>query len=84
MIAVANPIALRGRGAQCEVREAPAKVNRETMIQEAAYFRAERRGFAHGGELDDWLAAEAEIERTLAAPAQNPAPVSVPKARPAR
>jgi hypothetical protein len=31
------------------------------MISEAAYYRAQRRGFAPGRELDDWLAAEAEI-----------------------
>lgn len=35
--------------------------DRRRMIAEAAYFRAERRGFAVGGELDDWLAAEAEL-----------------------
>jgi len=35
------------------------------MIAEAAYFRAEKRGFALGGELDDWLAAESEIDRLL-------------------
>ena len=29
-------------------------------IAVAAYFRAEKRGFAPGRELDDWLAAEAE------------------------
>ena len=29
-------------------------------IAVAAYFRAEKRGFAPGGELGDWLAAEAE------------------------
>lgn len=34
---------------------------RRTMIAEAAYFRAERRGFAPGHELDDWLQAEAEL-----------------------
>ena len=28
----------------------------------AAYFRAERRGFAPGGDLDDWLAAERELQ----------------------
>lgn len=28
----------------------------------AAYFKAEARGFEPGGELDDWLAAEAEFE----------------------
>ena len=32
------------------------------MIAEAAYFRAERRGFAPGGEAEDWLTAEAEID----------------------
>jgi hypothetical protein len=38
---------------------------RHALICEAAYFRAERRGFCPGQELDDWLAAEGEIERTL-------------------
>ena len=28
----------------------------------AAYFRAERRGFAPGGDLDDWLTAEQELQ----------------------
>ena len=28
------------------------------MIAEAAYYRAEHRGFAAGAELDDWLQAE--------------------------
>lgn len=31
------------------------------MIAEAAYYRAERRGFHTGYEIEDWLAAEAEI-----------------------
>lgn len=30
-------------------------------IAQAAYFRAEKRGFIPGSELDDWLAAEAEV-----------------------
>jgi Protein of unknown function (DUF2934) len=33
---------------------------RRRRIAERAYARAERRGFAPGRELDDWLAAEAE------------------------
>jgi hypothetical protein len=37
------------------------------MIAEAAYYLAERRGFAPGHELEDWLAAEAEIDRELVA-----------------
>jgi hypothetical protein len=39
---------------------------REIMIARAAYYIAERRGFEPGGELDDWLAAEHEIDRLLA------------------
>lgn len=34
---------------------------RVSKIAVAAYFIAERRGFEPGHELDDWLAAEAEI-----------------------
>lgn len=30
------------------------------MIAEAAYYRAQQRGFAPGHELEDWLAAEQE------------------------
>jgi DUF2934 family protein len=37
-------------------------VERRSSIALAAYFIAEKRGFAPGHELDDWLAAEAEIE----------------------
>ncbi len=36
-----------------------------TAIAEAAYFRAERRGFAPGHELEDWLQAEIEIKGRL-------------------
>lgn len=34
-------------------------------IAEAAYFKAERRGFAEGSELADWIEAEAEIDALL-------------------
>ncbi|MGA9667141.1 MAG: DUF2934 domain-containing protein [Gallionella sp.] len=40
-------------------------MDREEMISVAAYFRAEHRGFAGGDPLDDWLAAEAEIDAML-------------------
>ena len=36
------------------------------MIAEEAYFRAQRRDFLPGHELEDWLAAEAEVDRRLA------------------
>ena len=35
---------------------------REQMVAEAAYFHAERRGFAPGDEMSDWLRAEADVE----------------------
>ncbi len=38
---------------------------RRAMIAEAAYFHAERRGFGPGGEVEDWLAAEAEVDALL-------------------
>jgi hypothetical protein len=37
------------------------------MVAQAAYLRAERRGFAPGGELEDWIAAEAEVDALLRA-----------------
>ena len=36
-----------------------------TMIKDAAYFLAEKRGFISGHELEDWLKAEMEILRNL-------------------
>jgi Protein of unknown function (DUF2934) len=38
---------------------------RKHMIEEAAYYLAERRGFCGGDPLQDWLEAEAEIERMM-------------------
>ena len=38
---------------------------RYRMICDAAYFRAERRGFVGGNALQDWLDAEAEIDGLL-------------------
>jgi hypothetical protein len=39
---------------------------RKHYIEMAAYYIAERRGFAPGNLLDDWVQAEAEIDRLLA------------------
>jgi hypothetical protein len=36
---------------------------RQERIAERAYFRALNRGFEPGHEIDDWLAAEAEIDQ---------------------
>jgi hypothetical protein len=55
-----------------QTAKAPAAVSisedvRRGMIAEGAYLRAERRGFAHGHEAEDWLAAEAEVDALLKA-----------------
>lgn len=35
------------------------------MIAEAAYYRGQRRSFEPGHELEDWCAAESEIDAML-------------------
>ena len=35
------------------------------LIQETAYFKAKARGFEPGGEVQDWIEAEAEVRRRL-------------------
>lgn len=39
---------------------------RREMIEQAAYFRAERRGFQGGDPVSDWLLSEQEVDSTLA------------------
>ena len=49
---------------------APMQVSedvRRGMIAEAAYLRAERRGFMNGNEAEDWTAAEKEVDALLSA-----------------
>jgi hypothetical protein len=55
--------ALRSEGA---ASKDPAQ--RHVMIAEAAFYIAQARGFTPSQELDDWLAAEREIEQRLASP----------------
>ena len=38
---------------------------RYRLIAESAYFRSEKRSFAPGYELEDWLEAEGELETRL-------------------
>jgi hypothetical protein len=52
-------------------------VELEAMVAEAAYYKAEHRGFAPGFEMDDWL----EAERELAAVASPVKPKRTPAAR---
>jgi len=46
----------------------PTGEARYRWIAHAAYLRAEKRGFAPGHEIDDWLAAEADFLAAHAAP----------------
>ncbi len=39
------------------------EAQRNSRIAEVAYYRAQARGFSPGHELEDWLAAEAEVNR---------------------
>jgi hypothetical protein len=59
-----------GRGSankgDAEARVACSAEQRFLMIQEAAYYRAERAGF-NGDAVEHWLAAEKEIEQRLGA-----------------
>jgi hypothetical protein len=57
---------------------ANAAQRRRHMIEEAAYFRAERRSFSAGDPVADWLEAEAEIDRMLQqqpAAGEKPGPI---------
>jgi hypothetical protein len=60
----------------------PALAEREVRVRIAAYLRAERRGFAPGYEIEDWLAAEAEVgglEQSKPAAKPRKAPVRKPR-----
>ncbi len=39
---------------------------RARYVEVAAFYIAERRGFTAGNPTDDWLAAEAEVDRLIA------------------
>jgi hypothetical protein len=56
------------KASKSETTPARAQVSEDTrrgMIAEAAYLRAERRGFAPGHENEDWCAAEKEVDALL-------------------
>jgi hypothetical protein len=53
------------KAAAAPARTQVSEETRRAMIAEAAYLRAERRGFAPGQEHEDWLAAEKEVDALL-------------------
>jgi hypothetical protein len=58
--------AVRGAGKSAPVEAVSlTAVDREALIATAAYFRAEKRSFEAGHEIEDWLAAEAEVDAAL-------------------
>ena len=57
----AVPAAAQQRKARTAPAEVPAGEARYRWIAHSAYLRAEKRGFAPGQEVEDWLAAEAEF-----------------------
>jgi hypothetical protein len=58
--------ALEERFEQMSVQHRMGSERRRKMIAEAAYFRAERRGFIGGDPVADWIAAEREVDASLA------------------
>jgi hypothetical protein len=53
--------------------EAPRPVtDRYASIALAAYFRSQHRGFKPGYEMEDWLAAEAEVDQRLRGETRTP------------
>ena len=61
----AQPKAARAAKAKAPQRATVSAEDRSAMIAEAAYLRAERRGFTPGHETEDWLAAEVEVDALL-------------------
>ncbi|SFM16442.1 DUF2934 domain-containing protein [Nitrosomonas communis] len=52
---------------------------RQAMIREAAYYQYEKRGYAPGHDLEDWLAAEAEIENRMSKSEEVPSNIELQK-----
>jgi hypothetical protein len=62
------PIKVRTRRAKSPPSAMMPPLHREdryASIAKAAYFRAEHRGFQAGHEIEDWLAAEEEVDQRL-------------------
>jgi len=57
-------------------KASPGDSDRQAMVAMAAYFRAQKRGFAPGYELEDWFAAEAAVAELAA-----PSPAKKPRTR---
>lgn len=50
---------------QANLARDAAAIPREQLISEAAYYKAEQRGFQPGNEMADWFEAETDVDRML-------------------
>jgi hypothetical protein len=57
----AKPGRVNGSPAAVDTEEPLSAKALYEMIREAAYYRAEKRGFSPGLEAEDWRVAEAEV-----------------------
>jgi hypothetical protein len=64
-----------------EVRTPVQPEERRRMIAEAAYLRAEARGFQGGDPVQDWLEAEQEIDIRLMQAVPQPQGQAAPRKR---
>ncbi|MDP2239816.1 MAG: DUF2934 domain-containing protein [Burkholderiales bacterium] len=55
----------RHDAAACNPRTDMTAEERHGRIAEASYYRAMRRGFHGGSDLEDWLESEAEIDKLI-------------------
>jgi hypothetical protein len=55
----------QGMGASARAEVSAEEVRK--LIAEAAYYRAKKRGFTPGHEVEDWVQAEAEVLRRIGA-----------------
>jgi hypothetical protein len=62
-----TPEAIPESGPVARTTTAPAGHDRQELVARMAYFRAERLGFGCTDPVEDWLWAEREVERMLAA-----------------
>lgn len=51
-----NPIPVIG------MESKPSSGDRDALVAERAYYKAEARGYEPGHEIQDWLEAEAEVD----------------------
>lgn len=57
----------RTRTTKTQASKAPAPEEVRKLVAEAAYYRAKKRGFTPGHEVEDWVQAEAEVLRRIGA-----------------